>query len=66
MWRHSAATVGGEHGLMNLAHHVHLVDADAAARSAIARYLESHGLTVTAMDWVSAPPLLSFTVTITL
>lgn len=56
MLRHSAATVGGEHGLMNLAHHVHLVDADAAARSAIARYLESHGLTVTAMD--SAADLL--------
>jgi two-component system phosphate regulon response regulator OmpR len=45
--------VGGEHGFMNPAHHVHLVDADAAARGAIARYLESHGLAVTAMDSAS-------------
>lgn len=56
MLRHSAATIGREHGFMNPAHHVHLVDADAAARGAIARYLESHGLAVTAMD--SAADLL--------
>jgi two-component system phosphate regulon response regulator OmpR len=56
MLRHRAATVGGEHGVMNPAHHVHLVDADATARGTIARYLESHGLVVTAMD--SAADLL--------
>jgi two-component system, OmpR family, phosphate regulon response regulator OmpR len=56
MLRHSAATIGGEHGSMNPAHHVHLVDADAASRGAVARYLESHGLAVTAMD--SAADLL--------
>lgn len=41
---------------MTPAHHVHLVDADAAARGAIARYLEGHGIAVTAMD--SAADLL--------
>ena len=50
MLRHSAATVGGEHGAMDAAPHVHLVDADAATRGAVARYLESNGFAVTAMD----------------
>ena len=47
---------GRDHAAMTPAHHVHLVDADAAARGAIARYLESNGMTVTAMD--SAADLL--------
>lgn len=41
---------------MTPAHHVHLVDGDPVARGAIARYLESNGMTVTAMD--SAADLL--------
>ncbi len=36
--------------------HVHLVDADRASRDALARYFETHGLTVTAME--SAAELL--------
>jgi len=55
MLRHSAATSGREHAAMST-YHVHLVDADRASRDGLARYLESHGLTVTAMD--SAAELL--------
>ncbi|WP_298831383.1 response regulator [uncultured Piscinibacter sp.] len=56
MLRHRAATGRRDDAAISTRYHVHVVDAEAAHRDALARYLESHGLAVTVMG--SADELL--------